>query len=64
MTPETAAALPPAWDTPEHKQEIYECFERVQVMIACGPHGRIQQGQAMRRLRELTEMAEMRRMQQ
>ena len=33
MTLEEAAALPPFWDTPEHKLRIYTQFEKVQVLV-------------------------------
>lgn len=56
---DVAARMPPAWDTPEHKQQIYSAFERFQICYASGNLN--QTGQMLRILRQLTEKAELRR---
>lgn len=60
LTRETAARLPPAWDTPEHKQQIYSAFERFQICFSCG--NARQAAQLLRILRHLTEQADARRL--
>ena len=56
---ETAARLPPAWDTAEKKQQIYGTFEALQLALACenGRHA----AALMKALRHLTAAAEDRR---
>lgn len=56
---EVAARLPPAWDSPEHRQRIYGTFERLQIALAAG---NVRQAHSlMIALRRLTEVAEQRR---
>lgn len=56
---DVAARLPPAWDTPEHKQQIYSTFERLQLCLACG--NARQAAHLLHTLQRLTEEAEHRR---
>ena len=56
---ETAARLPPVWDTVGHRQHIYSTFEGLQLALACGNTRHA--AALMKALRQLTAAAEDRR---